>query len=161
MLPRQPFLAFYVWGSHCRHLANMTELSMCGRDAALCQITLTICLPLWWAVICTWLFWKRLSKVTVQGCYHYEWTAVCRCHKAVFKMCTCDTDAGRVCAIGQQALYARAHTFHQLFWFICAVNFWIVEKIWKVNRKYKGGRTAAIILSKIWSHCKFSFAQAN
>ena len=26
-----------------RHLANMTEPSMCGGDAALCQITLTTC----------------------------------------------------------------------------------------------------------------------
>jgi len=30
-------------GAHCRHLANTIELSMCGGDAACCQITLTIC----------------------------------------------------------------------------------------------------------------------
>ena len=36
-------LAFYIWGAHCRHLANTTEPSMCGGDAALCQITLTTC----------------------------------------------------------------------------------------------------------------------
>jgi len=41
MLPWQPFLAFYIWGAHWRHLKNMTEPSMCGSDAALCQITLT------------------------------------------------------------------------------------------------------------------------
>jgi len=42
--PWQPFLAFYIWGVHWRHLAHMTELSMCSGDAALCQITLTTCL---------------------------------------------------------------------------------------------------------------------
>jgi len=30
-------------GSHWRHLANTIEPSMCGSDAALCQITLTTC----------------------------------------------------------------------------------------------------------------------
>ena len=44
MLPWQPFLAFYIWGAHWRHLKNTTEPSVCGGDAALCQITLTICL---------------------------------------------------------------------------------------------------------------------
>ena len=29
--------------THSRHLANTTESSMCGGDAALCQITLTTC----------------------------------------------------------------------------------------------------------------------
>jgi len=43
MLPWQPFLAFYIWGAHWRHLKNTTEPSMCGGDAALCQITLTTC----------------------------------------------------------------------------------------------------------------------
>jgi len=43
MLPWQPFLAFHMWGAHWRHLKNTTEPSMCGGDAALCQITLTIC----------------------------------------------------------------------------------------------------------------------
>jgi len=33
------FLAFYIWGAHRCHLANTTEPSMCGGDAALCQIT--------------------------------------------------------------------------------------------------------------------------
>jgi len=28
-------------GAHWRHLANTTKPSMCGVDAALCQITLT------------------------------------------------------------------------------------------------------------------------
>ena len=37
------FLVFYISGVHCRHLANSTELSLCGGDAALCQITLTTC----------------------------------------------------------------------------------------------------------------------
>jgi len=36
-------LAFYIGGVHWRLLANMTEPSMCGGDAALCQITLTTC----------------------------------------------------------------------------------------------------------------------
>jgi len=39
----QPFLSFYVWGVHWRHLANTTEPSVCGGYAALCQITLTTC----------------------------------------------------------------------------------------------------------------------
>jgi len=43
MLPWQPFLALYMWGAHWRHLKNTTEPSMCGGDAALCQITLTTC----------------------------------------------------------------------------------------------------------------------
>ena len=29
------------WGAHWRHLANTTKLTMCGGDAACCQITLT------------------------------------------------------------------------------------------------------------------------
>ena len=43
MLPLQPFLAFYIWGAHWRHLKNTTEPSMCGSDVALCHITLTTC----------------------------------------------------------------------------------------------------------------------
>ena len=35
MLPWQPFLAFYIWGAHWRHLKNATEPSMCGGEAAL------------------------------------------------------------------------------------------------------------------------------
>ena len=35
--------AFYIWVAHWRHLKNTTEPSMCGSDAALCQITLTTC----------------------------------------------------------------------------------------------------------------------
>jgi len=31
-------------GAHWRNLANTTEPSVCGGDAALCQITLTTCL---------------------------------------------------------------------------------------------------------------------
>jgi len=55
MLPWQPFLAFYIWGAHWRHLKNTTEPSMCGGDAALCQITLTTCLSIVIAVfnLCT------------------------------------------------------------------------------------------------------------
>ena len=33
----------YICGAHWRHLKNTTEPSMCGGDAALCQITLTTC----------------------------------------------------------------------------------------------------------------------
>jgi len=32
------------WGANWRHLANMTERSVRGGDAAFCQITLTTCL---------------------------------------------------------------------------------------------------------------------
>ena len=38
MMPWQPFLAFYIWGAHWRHLKNTTEPSMCGGDAALCPV---------------------------------------------------------------------------------------------------------------------------
>jgi len=34
---------FLYMGSHWRHLANTTEQSVCGGDAALCQITLITC----------------------------------------------------------------------------------------------------------------------
>jgi len=34
---------FLYMGAHWRHLANTTEPSMCGSDAALCQIALTTC----------------------------------------------------------------------------------------------------------------------
>jgi len=34
------------WGAHWRHLANTIEPSVCGGDAALCQITLTTLLLL-------------------------------------------------------------------------------------------------------------------
>jgi len=56
MLPWQPFLAFYIWGAHWHHLKNTTEPSMCGGDAALCQITLTTCLH----------FWCRLTQVVLE-----------------------------------------------------------------------------------------------
>ena len=46
MLPWQPFLYFCIWGTHWRHRANTTDPSMCGGDAALCQITLTTCFSL-------------------------------------------------------------------------------------------------------------------
>jgi len=39
-------LAFYIWGAHFRHLGSRTEPSICGGDAALCQITLTTCSPI-------------------------------------------------------------------------------------------------------------------
>ena len=32
---------FCIWGAHWRHLKNTKEPSVCGGDAALCQITLT------------------------------------------------------------------------------------------------------------------------
>jgi len=32
------------WGALWRHMANTTEPSMCGGDAACCQITLATCL---------------------------------------------------------------------------------------------------------------------
>jgi len=43
MLPWQPFVGFLYIAAHWRHLANPTEPSVCGDDAALCQITLTTC----------------------------------------------------------------------------------------------------------------------
>jgi len=36
-------MATIFWLSVYGHLANTTEPSMCGGDAALCQITLTTC----------------------------------------------------------------------------------------------------------------------
>ena len=37
------FWLFILWDAHWRYLANTNELSDCGGDAALCQITLTTC----------------------------------------------------------------------------------------------------------------------
>ena len=39
---------FLYMGSHWRHLKNTTEPTMCGGDAALCQITLTTCFNYFW-----------------------------------------------------------------------------------------------------------------
>jgi len=50
------------WGAHWRNMANTTEPSVCGDDAALCQITLTICcgrligLPLYSAAVASSFF---------------------------------------------------------------------------------------------------------
>jgi len=43
-LPWQPFFGFLYMGCTLAHLANTTEPTMCGSDAALYQITLTTCL---------------------------------------------------------------------------------------------------------------------
>jgi len=43
MLPWQPFLAFYIWGAHWRHLKNATESSMCDGDAALYVYVSDVC----------------------------------------------------------------------------------------------------------------------
>jgi len=47
------------WGAHWLHLANTIEPSMCGGDAALCQITLTTCLCylMWFAIQCDKYDW--------------------------------------------------------------------------------------------------------
>jgi len=39
----KPFCGLLYMGAHWRHLANTTAPFMCGGDAAVCQITLTIC----------------------------------------------------------------------------------------------------------------------
>jgi len=49
-------LALYVLGAHWCHLVNTTEPSVCGGDAALCQITMTICYynsrkPMKWSLL--------------------------------------------------------------------------------------------------------------
>jgi len=61
MLPWQPFLAFYIWGAHWHHLKNTTEPSMCGGDAALCQITWTTC------SLCNHEYHARVTTV----CYNH------------------------------------------------------------------------------------------
>jgi len=43
----------YIYGVHWRHLANTTEPSMCGGDAALCQITLNTCYAVVFTSCCT------------------------------------------------------------------------------------------------------------
>ena len=49
--------SFWIYmGTHLCHLVNRTEPSICGGDAALCQITLTTCLGIMSmlvAVICS------------------------------------------------------------------------------------------------------------
>jgi len=43
-LPWHPFFGFlYIYSAHWHHLANTNQPSMCGGDAALCQITLITC----------------------------------------------------------------------------------------------------------------------
>ena len=53
------FLAFYICsGAHWCHPANMTEPSVCGGGAALCQITLTacsLCLALVYSINAHWI----------------------------------------------------------------------------------------------------------
>jgi len=65
-LPWQPFLAFFIWGAHWRHLKNTTEPSMCGGDAALCQITLTTC----WSVLSVWRDNSRRESCLLQVRWH-------------------------------------------------------------------------------------------
>ena len=52
MLPWQPFLAFYIWGAHWRHLKNTTEVLNRPYAAAICQITLTTYYFLLWCHVC-------------------------------------------------------------------------------------------------------------
>ena len=58
-------LAFYIWGAHWRHLVNTTEPSMCGGDAALCQITLTTCFINFWATVCKTMLSDRCRVLSV------------------------------------------------------------------------------------------------
>jgi len=72
MLPWQPFFGFLYMGAHWSHLLNTIEPSMCGGDAALCQVTLTTCL---------YIVWLCIFMVTVLGnglvscshAYHHFW----------------------------------------------------------------------------------------
>jgi len=54
-------------GAHCRHLANIIEPSMCGCDAACCQITLTTSISQSINQKRHYL-WRRKWKCTQQGC---------------------------------------------------------------------------------------------
>jgi len=65
-------LAFYICGAHWRHVANMTAPSMCGADAALCEITLTTC-----SIICVRLLTRftlaiKVVKIVVVVVYIVE-----------------------------------------------------------------------------------------
>jgi len=66
MLSWQPFWAFYIWSAHWRHLKNTTEPSMCGGDAALCQITLTTCYYCRYAAL----------QYHIDEAYCYRWCSV-------------------------------------------------------------------------------------
>ena len=68
MWPWQPFLAFYVWGAHWRHLANTTKPSMCIGDAALCKITLSTCSTFLLAVLLTKLACRLKIVSTFISC---------------------------------------------------------------------------------------------
>jgi len=58
------------WGcTYWRNLANMTEPSVCGGDAALCQITLTTCVDVKRT-------WNATDSIVLHGCVHC--VAVCR-----------------------------------------------------------------------------------
>jgi len=50
--------------AHWRHLAKMTEPSVCGSNAALCQITMTICY--YYLTICYYYFHSFTKCLSVE-----------------------------------------------------------------------------------------------
>ena len=60
---------FLYMGAQWRHLKNTTKPSMCGGDAALCQISLTTC----YYTVC--LFKARLDKFWMHQDVLYDFTA--------------------------------------------------------------------------------------
>ena len=59
-----------MWAAHWHHLANMTEPSMCGGDAALCQITLTTCLV--WLLLSRQPAWRSFVTNELPLTCHYS-----------------------------------------------------------------------------------------
>jgi len=64
------FLACYIWGAHWHHPANTTRPSMCGGDAALCQIILTTC--------CYIIKPHDTMYVNVACCYKQNVLSICQ-----------------------------------------------------------------------------------
>jgi len=60
-------MAFYTWGAHWRHLANTTDPSISGGDAALCQIAIMKCQRVLVLTVCiAWLTkYQAFSALTL------------------------------------------------------------------------------------------------
>ena len=69
--------------THCRHLANMTELSVCGGDAALHQITLITCSRWWWSTILD-CHKYQLSLTNPCDTLHHRKRAANKCGRSVW-----------------------------------------------------------------------------
>jgi len=74
----KPKEACIRWGTRWHHLANIIELSVCGGDAAFCQITFTTCAQClcccFCCLLCSMLRFVDCWLVDISGC------SICTCH---------------------------------------------------------------------------------